>query len=486
MKKRFILAALAVVAAVACQKTEAPELSVSSNTLTIASEGETVQVDVISNQDWTVSASESWITLGSAEGTGSVSLSVSIAPFTEAAARSGQITIVAGSLQQVIAVVQSAPVAPAEPSKNSFKAIALGGAFEVEVPEGYTYTVSSSADWITTEPSENGITVTVAPYVGATEKRSGKVEVLFGSSVLAEATIEQSYRNVEPGELLIEEIYFTGSPIEGSTNSSDDQYIKLTNNSDHTIYADRVMFVTSFITGTVTSVGAYYEYPALEDGLAVENMYVIPGDGDDHPVAPGESLILALAALDYTNSYVSDEETVEGNTQAIDLSKADFEFYDENEYWPDTDNPDVQNLEIWFKASATITMLHKRGFESYAICLPPYGETAESILENRHWTGTFTFYFNEFVIPRQLDTQDVWVIPGEWVLDAVNCSLADSFYQNPWPAAFDAGWTFCGEYDGDPARMGRSVRRSLDARGKLVDSNNSTNDFTPNATPSLK
>ena len=105
MKKRFILAALAVVAAVACQKTEAPELSVSSNTLTIASEGETVQVDVISNRDWTVSASESWITLGSAEGTGSVSLSVSIAPFTEAAARSGQITIVAGSLQQVIAVV---------------------------------------------------------------------------------------------------------------------------------------------------------------------------------------------------------------------------------------------------------------------------------------------------------------------------------------------------------------------------------------------
>ena len=110
----------------------------------------------------------------------------------------------------------------------------------------------------------------------------------------------------------------------------------------------------------------------------------------------------------------------------------------------------------------------------------------ESILENRHWTGTFTFFFNEFVIPRQLDTQDVWVIPGEWVLDAVNCSLADSFYQNPWPAAFDAGWTFCGEYDGDLGRMGRSVRRSADARGKLVDTNNSTNDFTPNATPSLK
>ncbi len=474
MKKRLILAALAAVAAVACQKTEAPELSVSVNTLSIASEGETVQVSVTSNQEWTVSASESWITLGQTAGSGSATLSVSVAPFTEAAARSGQITVSSEMLQQVIAVVQSAPVAPAEPSKNSFKAIALGGTFEVEVPKGYTFTVNSSADWITTEAAENGISVTVAPYANATENRSGKVEVLFGTSVLAEATIEQSYRNVEPGELLIEEIYFTGSPIEGSTNSSDDQYIKLTNNSDHTIYADHVMFVTSFITGTISSVGAYYEYPALEDGLAVENMYVIPGDGDDHPLAPGESLILALAALDYTD------------TMGINLSKADFEFYDENEYWPDTDNPDVENLEIWFKASATITMLHKRGFESYAICLPPYGESAESILENRHWTGTFTFYFNEYVIPRELDTQDVWVIPGEWVLDAVNCSLKDSFYQNPWPAAFDAGWTYCGEYDGDLARLGKSVRRSVNAEGKLVDTNNSTNDFTPNATPSLK
>ena len=201
--------------------------------------------------------------MGQAEGSGNATLSVSAAAFTEAAARSGQITVSSETLQQVIAVVQSAPVAPAEPSKNSFKAIALGGSFEMEVPKGYTYTVSSSADWITTEP-------------------------------------------------------------------------------------------------------------------------------------------------------------------------------------------------------------------------------AESILENRHWTGTFTFYFNEFVIPRELDTQDVWVIPGEWVLDAVNCSLADSFYQNPWPAAFDAGWTFCGEYDGDPARLGKSVRRSVNAEGKLVDTNNSTNDFTPNATPSLK
>ena len=193
------------------------------------------------------------------------------------------------------------------------KVLALGGTLEVAVPSGYTFTVENDADWITVESAGTTLTLTVAPNANSKENRKGTVKALFGESVLAEATIEQSYRNVEPGELLIEEVYFTGSPIEGSTTPSDDQYIRLTNNSDHVIYADRVMFVTSFITGTITSVGAYYKYPELEDGLAVNNMYVIPGDGDDHPLQPGESLILALAAIDYTSAWEDDGEAVEGN-----------------------------------------------------------------------------------------------------------------------------------------------------------------------------
>ena len=52
-------------------------------------------------------------------------------------------------------------------------------------------------------------------------------------------------------------------------------------------------------------------------------------------------------------------------------------------------------------------------------------------------------------------------------------------------AAFDAGWTHAGDYDKDPTRFGKSVRRKV-VGGKLADTNVSTNDFTPNATPSLK
>ena len=485
MKKQLILAALALVAAVACQKTVAPELTVSTTTINLGPQGGNQMVTVTSNQDWTVTTSDSWISVGSTSGSGTLSFAVSAGAFTEASARSGQVVVKSASLSQTIAVVQSAPVAPAEVSQNSFKAIALGGTFEMTVPQGYTYTVNKTTDWISIEPVAGGLKLTVAPNANATESRSGKVEVLFGTSVLAQATIEQSYRNVEPGELLIEEVYFTGSPIEGSTSPTLDQYIKLTNNSDHVVYADGVMFVTNFITGTITSVGAYFEYPELTDGLAVDNMYVIPGKGDEHPVAPGESIVLAVAAIDYTASYQDGDDVVEGNPNAIDLSKADFEFYDENDIYPDTDNPDVENLIIWYKKSATITSLHNRGYESYAIVIPPSGETAETIMTNHHWSGTYFFHFMEWNFDYDLADDDVWVIPGEWVLDAVNCCTEDSFYQNPWPAAFDAGWTHAGDYDRDPARFGKSVRRDS-KDGKLVDTNNSTNDFIPNATPSLK
>lgn len=290
------------------------------------------------------------------------------------------------------------------------------------------------------------------------------------------------------GELVIEEIYYSGTLIPGAENASDDQYIKLTNVADHTVYADRVLFVMNYIQGDKTDVGAYYEYPELEDGLAVNDMYLIPGNGTDHAIKPGESIILALAALDYTESRTEgegeEEETVEGNPDALDLSGADFEFYDENDYYPDTDNPDVENLEIWFKSSFTITTLHHSGLQSYAIALVPEGETAQKIMAERHWTGTYYFHFDEYNFDYAIDDDDVWVIPGEWVLDAVNCSAEDSYFRNPWGAAFDAGYAWTVKVYNDIAHFGKSVRRKV-IDGKLADTNNSTNDFEASV-PSLK
>ena len=49
--------------------------------------------------------------------------------------------------------------------------------------------------------------------------------------------------------------------------------------------------------------------------------------------------------------------------------------------------------------------------------------------------------------------------------------------------------TYCGKIDGDETRFGKSVRRkvvSTTSAPYYTDTNNSTTDFTPEATPSLK
>ncbi len=473
----MLIAAVAALLA-GCNPEETPSLSVDQNSFSFTSSGGTNAFHITSNTAWSVSSDAAgWLELGQTSGEGGATVTLKVIPFTEAIARSATVTVTgATGLIQTIAVVQTPPAPPAQTDKQTVAVIAAGGEQTIAVPSGYTIQASSDQSWLKVVSAQDGQVKISAEANGSDEYRDAKITVvLTDGTVLSEIAVKQSWRNVEPGELLIEEVYFSGSPIEGSNYSSDDQYIKLTNNSDHVVYADRVMFVMSWITGTKTSAGAYYEYPELEDGLAVSDMYVIPGSGTEHPIEPGKSIVLAIHAQDFKAE----------NPKAIDLSKADFEFFDGTDHsYPDTDNPDVTNLDIWFKSSFTITQLHGRGLESYAIVTPPASETAESLMANRHWSGQRIMYFNEFVFKQKIENYDVWVIPGEWVIDAVNCSLADLFYFNPWPDAFDSGWTFCGEFDGDQSRYGKSVLRKK-ADGKLVDTNNSTNDFTPNATPSL-
>ena len=59
MKKRIILSALALIAAVACQKTVVPELSVSTNTINLGPQGGQTMLTVTSNAplgDFTVTS----------------------------------------------------------------------------------------------------------------------------------------------------------------------------------------------------------------------------------------------------------------------------------------------------------------------------------------------------------------------------------------------------------------------------------------------
>ena len=490
MKKFFVLMLAAAALFAACNKDEEvknPELSVNNDKIVCSANGGFFTVDVKSNIKWTVKTDDqSWYSLDKMSGENDGVITVTIDPLSEMTDRNASFEVSGEDLKVVVSVVQKAKEAP-EVTKYTVDVSAEKGSYVYDVPAGYDFTVSSDVDWISVEKADGKITVNVSANTSG-ESRTGKVsayldkDILFAEIVVNQGKLESSPLAPKPGELLIEEVYFTGSLIEGTTSSAADKYIRLTNNSDHLVYVDRVMFCKNYMDGFITNVGAFSTYPTLDtEGIAVTDMYVIPGSGEDYPVLSGESIIIAIDAQNFS----------EENPNAFDLSKADFEFNDGVIDVEDSDNPDVPDMIVWFKQLHSNTYFHNRGYESYAIVLPPAYETAETIMTNHHWTGTriwdWTSPYNgeNYHFEYDIADEDAFLIPAEWVLDAVNCTTEDTFYRNPWGAAFDAGWTHAGDFDGDISRFGKSVRR-LSVDGKLVDTNNSTNDFIPNATPTLK
>jgi len=477
--KKYLLASLAVLAlsVAACSDYHEPELTIAQNSLTYEATGGSQSVDVMSNKIWRVATDgQTWYTVSTTEGNCDETLTVTVDPYTDAAGRSGQITITSHDLIQTIAVIQKRPVVPDDPTQLAYSIRNYEQDFSIPAPQGFTYQVVVPDGVTVVSQDENTIVLhfpenTSEDYIDYVVK----VQTTDGLD-LETATFTQSWKAIEAGELVIDEIFFAGNLIAGSSSSdgSDgDQYIKLTNTSSETIYADGVIFALSETDSQVSSTGAYWAYPELPESIGVNTIYQIPGTGKDVAIEAGQSIVLALSAQNFKAE----------NENGCDLSTADFEFYDENDWYPDTDNPDVTNLTNWFKSSWSITSLHDRGYESYAIALPPAGMTAETFMETYPWVGKRVMDWNGYHFER--DIADAYTIPNSWVLDAVNCAVVENLGTLAFNATVDAGYTNVSTVDKDPERYGKSVIRKR-SEGAIMDTNNSTNDFEVNLNPTMK
>ena len=271
------------------------------------------------------------------------------------------------------------------------------------------------------------------------------------------------------GGFVISEIFFTGSSTADGKSYSGDQYIIITNNSDVTLYADSIAVLESaFLTTTKED----YTPDIMSTHFSVQACYMIPGTGRTVPVEPGESLTLAVNAIDHTAEQPG----------SINLTDADYEFFDETSN-PNFTDPDgtAPNLDKWYCYTATIYQFHSRGFNSMAIA--KMQTSKEDWLENYVYDATYLFVFGDF--SREMTKSGIYKVPNAWILDGVNLSVESVREWNVLDASIDAGWTYCGKVDRDETRFNKSVIRKQDASGKYIDTNNSTNDFTPEAPASL-
>ena len=375
---------------------------------------------------------------------------------------------------------------PVEPVTVSSSMRLNGGNVLVNVPEA-DFDVSipdEASSWVGVNEAETEgrtLVLEVAKNETGAERQTTVTVTRKGrSDLLATVTIKQSNVAAKNGEFVIEEIYFTGTALP-ETGSPDkyqcDQYIKIRNNTDEDLYADGMLLIlqSSVLSNMEGEIPAAVDF--REEYCAGQAFYAIPGSGRDVPVKAGESLIIVNNAQNH----------LESNPDSWDATTADFEWYDEssNENFLDTDNPAVPNLDKWYAQTLTVHSLHNRGAYGIAIAMPPAGTTGEQFLQD-HPIGDGYYYI--FHSPNGSDYEKPikgYFVPNEWVLDAVNTGGRNTFGMAPWGTSLDAGYTWCGTEDSDPDRFNKSVIRKTGADGKLVDTNNSSNDFTPNTTPSL-
>ena len=165
-------------------------------------------------------------------------------------------------------------------------------------------------------------------------------------------------------DLILEEIFFTGSKTPEGQFYFGDQYFKITNNTDQVLYADGMLLIqSSFMTNEKQD----YTPNIMGNALTARAIIKIPGTGNTYPVQPGESVIIAEDAINHK----------EFNPLSIDLSKANFQiFKGEN----DVDNPKVTKM---INVDGEM-VIHTQGYYAYALARMPKGMTDEALVLKMH------------------------------------------------------------------------------------------------------
>ena len=359
-------------------------------------------------------------------------------------------------LQVTIKSSQDGKEIALKPESATFHQKLLEGKYQVSLTAGFSYQSDRLGKVRTTVSMEESIVV------------KGEKSTF--------TLIPQYTENVSSG-FVIEELFIspTYNPETKKSYTYGEQYIKITNNSDVTLYADGLGIAQSALQCNMKQ--DYVDKNAIKDLLPVGFLSIIPGDGTTYPVKPGASIVIASDARDHSKVFPG----------AADLSHADFEIYDlsSNPKFQDTDNPEVPNLISYYKSSRTVSSFHQAGCTTIALVRVPVDVATYE--KDYAWSAKYLFRFKDFV--KEMETK-AYKVPHDWIVDAVFLGIKDKIDWRYIPDTIDAGFTGWRDSFQDNTGQGtaviRKVEREANGRKYLKDTNNSTEDFNARVQPSLK
>jgi hypothetical protein len=278
---------------------------------------------------------------------------------------------------------------------------------------------------------------------------ASKTDVLVDPST--SSPIELKLSGSAAGSLLIKEVYFTGSRTPAGGTYFSDQFVEIYNNSTDIIYLDGLYISDIFgNSGLINTTSLPTPFRTDTDHSYASNVWRIPGTGKQFPLNPGASIIIAQDGVNHKELNAN---------SPVDLSKADWETYNERPDNRDADAPGVPNLEkIYFTG----------GFDWLLTVFGP---------------GLIIYRTDDFqkleklTAPGSTSTVQYVKIPNSMVIDAFEALKdAGSGSFKRIPVALDAGFVFASNtYTAESFR--RKTRTTINGRRVLQDTNNSTNDF---------
>ena len=287
------------------------------------------------------------------------------------------------------------------------------------------------------------------------------------------------------GNLIIKQVYAAGSDrVDGALFR--DQFIEIYNNSTETQYMDGLylMGVAGRTSNTVTdftqpdgqwdwtkSIGMSATGDPNNDYVYAKWLFQFPGSGQQYPVEPGESVIMASTAINHKAPFTGNNGTtitVNNPDLTVDLSNADFEVYLGNDVpqplASDIDNANVPNMLniLWM---GTDLILDTNGRESIILF-----ESETDVRDfPRYPTPNTNNIGNSTVLRHQ--------IPKSLIIDGVE-GQASPTNQVPkmLPNDIDAGFFYVpgGSYSSEAGI--RLTASTFGDRRVMKDSNNSEND----------
>lgn len=334
----------------------------------------------------------------------------------------------------------------------------------------YEFSVNSEIDLT---PGLYDVSYSARVFISGAATTSLRANASSVSIIGDSATVDlTAYNNIDNDDLIIAEIFFSGTLQSSGNQYYGDDYIKLYNNTDHVIYADGItLFESKFLTTKKYD----YSPDIMSEAMTVDALYAVPGSGHDVPVAPGEYLLIADTGIDHRVA----------NPNSFDLSHADFEWYDVSTNPNSLDIDGVApNMDKWYCYTLSFWLLHNRGFKAYGIARIPVDR--DTYLKEYLYTYEYEEITNVGTFPM---SQTAYRLPNEWIVDVVNCSVDALHAWEVCAPALDCGWTGCGTMDKDKTRYFHSVRRKLlyvtpEGNAVFSDTNNSSEDFNKMCVPS--